>query len=207
MDLISDSDEEEPTLEKFEEQMIIESEEDVEDYGPGFMTGGPPSNLFTGWQDSAIAEGLNLSDVAFFDGQIDHTDSQAFANAIDVCSEISLGSHHFSPSPPPARRVRFADDVLRGSDGMLSPASSANNDIFPDLFMPQDTLDPTFRLLIEKDDCDDFQTITDGEDSFWDFEHNDDYNLEKAGLQDSSSECGNSSGYESGCHAYGAIVT
>ena len=208
VDLISDSDEEEPTLEKFEEQMIIESEEEnVEDYVPRFMPGASPSASFTGWQDFALDEGLFLSDVPFFQEQTEHADPQAFANAMDIFSEISLGSHRSSPSPPPPRRVRFADDVLRGSDGMLSPASSANNDIFPDLFMPQDTLDPTFRLLIENDNCDDVQSLTDGERSYWDFEHNDDFDLEKCGLQDSSSECGSSSGYESGCLGYSVIPT
>ena len=208
VDLISDSDEEEPTLEKFEEQMIIDSEEEnVEGFVSRLMPGAAPGALFNGWQDSALDDGLFLSDVPFFDEQIGRADPQAFANAIDIYSEISVGSHHFSPSPPPARRVRFADDVLRGSEGMLSPASSANNDIFPDLFMPQDTLDPTFRLLIENDNVDDVQSLTDGEDFYLEFEHNDDFDLERHGLQDSSSDCGSSSGYESGCLACGVIAT
>ncbi|MCJ1432457.1 hypothetical protein MMC27_001813 [Xylographa pallens] len=197
VDLISDSDEEEPTLEKMEERMIIDSEE--ENVG-GFVSRNfptsPPSTTSEDWHGFGVGDDSFLSDIPFFDEQIGRTDSDAFANALDLYHDSTPSRILLSPDLPPTRRVRFADDISHGSDSRTSSAT-VDNSIFPDLFMNQDSLDPMFRQLIENDNEDENHSLTDGEDSYWDLDDNEDFELEKHGLEDnSSSNGGSSSGYE-----------
>ena len=200
VDLISDSDEEEPTLEKMEERMIIDSEE--ENVG-GFVSRtfptSPPSTTSEDWQGLGFGDDSFLSDIPFFDEQIGRTDSDALANALDLYHDSTPSRSLLSPDLPTTRRVRFADDISHSSNSRTSSAT-VENSIFPDLFMNQDSLDPMFRQLIENDNEDENHSITDGEGSYWDFDDNEDFELEKHGLEDnSSSNGGSSSGYESGC--------
>ncbi|MCJ1377081.1 hypothetical protein MMC17_000171 [Xylographa soralifera] len=197
VDLISDSDEEEPTLEKMEERMIIDSEEDnVGDFVSRNIPTSPPSTTSEDWQGLGFGNDSFLSDIPFFDEQIGRTDSDAFANALDLYHDASPSRILLSPDLPPTRRVRFADDLSHSSDSRTSSATVDNN-IFPDLFMNQDSLDPMFRQLIENDNEDENHSLTDGEGSYWDLDDNEDFELEKHGLEDnSSSNGGSSSGYE-----------
>ena len=203
VDLISDSDEEEPTLEKIEERMIIDSEE--ENVG-GFVSRNfptsPPSTTSEDWQGLEFGDDSFLSDIPFFDEQIGRTDSDALTNALNLYHDSTPSRTLLSPDLPPTRRVRFADDISHSSDSRTSWAT-ADNGIFPDLFMNQDSLDPTFRQLIENDNEDENHSLTDGEGSYWELGDNEDFELEKHGLEDnSSSNGGSSSGYESGCICY-----
>jgi len=200
VDLISDSDEGEPDLEKLEERMIIDSEEENEKiifplpspfYAPGTSS--------DDWQGFQLDDGLFTSDVPFFDDQIGHIESEHFAT-VPNSDSTTVPRQRSSSSPPPARRVRFADDLTGGFNETISTASSANDDIFPDLFLNQDSLDPAFRQLIENDNDDHRQELIDAGLAFRDAEEVDDFQLEKHGLEDcSSSEAGSSSGYESRC--------
>lgn len=88
----------------------------------------------------------------------------------------------------PVRRVRFADEVTRSSS---STESEDEAPVYPDLFLPQDQLDPGFRRFLEFSND---QQNSDSEDSFSEFA-NDDRLIEELD-DDADSESG-SSGYES----------
>ncbi|KAF2500627.1 hypothetical protein BU16DRAFT_602641 [Lophium mytilinum] len=65
------------------------------------------------------------------------------------------------------KRVRFDDDV-NISDSSSSDDSDAEESMFPDLFMPQDKLDPDFRMLIENDEDEAGSLASDdSEASYW----------------------------------------
>ena len=197
VDLISDSDEEEPDLEQMEEKMIIDSEEEhVGGLVPRVHPTSPPSTSTEDWQGFDLVDDTFFSDVPFFDEEIRRTD------LIDLYHDATPIHSRDSPSPQTIRRVRFADDVSHSSTSRTASLASVDNDIFPDLFMHQDSLDPSFRRLIENDFDEEAQSLTDGEGSYWDLEDNEDFELEKHGLKDdSTSNGGSSSGYESGCIA------
>ncbi|AEO70962.1 uncharacterized protein THITE_2122879 [Thermothielavioides terrestris NRRL 8126] len=61
------------------------------------------------------------------------------------------------------RHVRFAGVPDSDSDSTTTDTSDAINDFFPDIFVEQSALDPSFRREIEADD------ETSSNDSFWDF--------------------------------------
>ncbi|MCJ1282584.1 hypothetical protein MMC26_001909 [Xylographa opegraphella] len=196
VDLISDSDEEEPILEKMEERMIIDSEEENVGFVARSFPTSPPSTTSEDWQGFGFGDDSFLSDIPFFDEQIGRTESDALTNAFDLYHDSTPSRTLMSPDLPPTRRVRFADDISHSSDSRTSTAT-VDNSIFPDLFMNQDSLDPTFRQLIENDNEDENHSLTDGEGSYWDLEDNEDFELEKHGLENnSSSNGGSSSGYE-----------
>jgi hypothetical protein len=64
---------------------------------------------------------------------------------------------------PVERHVRFAGVPDSDSDSTTSETSDSINDFFPDIFVEQSALDPSFRREIEDDD----ETSSNG--SFWDF--------------------------------------
>ena len=201
VDLISDSDEEEPTVEKIEERMIIDSEEENNiDFVPRTIKPRSSSISSDEWQGFDLEGGLFFSDMPFFDeqmGRMSHNDAASEGGLYDGGSILELDH---SPSPPPARRVRFVDDVVTAYDSTSSSNSDADNEVFPDLFMHQDSLDPGFRKMIENDNDGDANSTSDGEGSYWNLNDNEDFELEKHGLKDdgdSSDSCGSSSGYES----------
>lgn len=207
VDLISNSEEEEPEVEELEEKMIINSEEENEAvvHSPLLSTG-PPSISSGGWEGFDLDDGVFLSDVPFFDEQISRNDPNLFNevaiyNAATSFEEFdSLGPSEAVTTSTP-RRVRFEEEVRRYSDSTSTDGSDEEDDSFPDLFMQQDSLDPSFRLMIENDnDEDDGHSLTDGESSYWDLKDQEELELERHGLNgdNSSSSCGSSSGYESG---------
>ena len=178
VDLISDSEEEEPQVEQIEEQQIIDSEEE-NCPSPGSLAG------VDEWNSIEFDGSLFPTDVPFFDDQMIHASAALMATDIDF---TLMARHGSSPSPPPARRVRFVDDVRRGSTDSSSTATGDGPEMFQDPFMSQDALDPSFRSMIEND--------------------NDGFPLEdviggrRSGFgkdeDSSSSGSGSSSGYESG---------
>ena len=204
VDLISDSDEGEPTVEKIEERMIIDSEEENDAaFVPRNNKSRASSVSSDGWQGFELEGSLFLSDMPFFDEQMGRLRADDLASENDLYNGNSIIELDHSPSPPPTRRVRFADnDIIPTYDTSTSTNSDADEDVFPDLFLQQDSLDPTFRKLIENDDDEDAHSNTDGEGSCWNLDGSKDLRLEKHGRHNgnSSSSCGSSSGYESGCN-------
>ena len=208
VDLISNSEEEEPEVEELEEKMIIDSEEENEAVVQSpLLSMGPPSVSSGGWEGFDLDDGLFLSDVPFFDEQISRDDPNLFnevaiynaATSLDGFGSQALEAECTTSTPP--RRVRFEEEVQRYSDSTSTDGSDEEVDGFPDLFMQQDSLDPGFRLMIENDnDEDDGHSLTDGENSYWDLKDQEELELERHGLNgnNNSSSCGSSSGYESG---------
>lgn len=212
VDLISNSEGEEPEVEQLEEKMIIDSEEENEaTVQSPILSMGPPSISSGGWDGFDLDDGVFLSDVPFFDEQISRYDP----NLIDEIAIYNAAASFEGPdsqdieidldavTSATTRRVRFEEEVRQYSDSASTTGSDdEDEDGFPDLFMHQDSLDPSFRLMIENDnDEDDGNSLTDGEGSYWDLRDREDFELEKHGLDgnDGSSSCGSSSGYESGC--------
>lgn len=198
VDFISDSDEEEPSVEQLEEKMIIASEEgngtDEKTLGPS----APPSVSSVEWEGFDLDDGIFLADVPFFDDEIGRTEPNVPRTETDIYNLDALYTREPLPSPTP-RRVRFADAEQHHSSSSSTHTSDAEDDAFPDLFLQQDSLDPHFRLMIEDDnDAGDGNIVSDGEGSCWDFDEHENFELEKHGLDESSgSSCGSSSGYES----------
>jgi hypothetical protein len=181
VDLISDSEEDEPDVEVAEEQAIIDSAEEDDD---DLHSTPRPS------QD----------------------DDQSSWNGFDVESEDDLGEHNpffneqFGRTHPsvnalfevndntsPTRRVRFdlSDDNTADSEDDLEG-------LFPDIFLPQDRLDPGFRRLLERDDDQD----SSGNESYWDINNSDENSPSKqdGADSDSDSDSAGSSGYDCGWH-------
>lgn len=198
VDFISDSDEEEPSVEQLEEKMIIDSEEanETDEKTPG--PSAPSSVSSVEWEGFDLDDGIFLADIPFFDDEIGRTEPNVLGSEIDIHGVDALHTGEPLPSPTP-RRVRFADAEQHQSSSSSTRASDAEDDAFPDLFLQQDSLDPYFRLLIENDnDAADGISVSDGEGSCWDFDEHENFELEKHGLDESSgSSCGSSSGYES----------
>ena len=196
VDLISDSEEEEPSVEQLEEKIIIDSEENDSDEKP-IGPAAPPSVSSVEWDGFDVDDGIFLADVPFFDDEIGRTEP----NVLDEIGIYDVGSLYTGdPSPSPTkRRVRFVDTVQHQSSNSSTHTSDVEADAFPDIFLQQDSLDPHFRLLIENDnDAGDGNIVSDGEGSCWDFDYNENIELEKHGLEESSGgSCGSSSGYES----------
>ncbi|KAA6416143.1 MAG: hypothetical protein FRX48_00862 [Lasallia pustulata] len=197
VDFISDSEEEEPSVEQLEEKMIIDSEEanESDEQAPG--PSAAPSASSVDWEGFDLDDGIFLADIPFFDDEIGRTEPNVLGSEIDVHDINALCTG--GPLPSPTRRhVRFADAEQHRSSNSSTHTSDAEDDVFPDLFLQQDSLDPYFRLLIENDnDVGDGNIVSDGEGSCWDFGDHENFELEKHGLAESSgSACGSSSGYE-----------
>lgn len=170
VDLISDSEEDEPNVEKLEERNIIESEEayDVNTTPPSFETS-------DGWEGFELEDGLFLDDVPFFDEQYGRTDSNILDSEMELFQSASIFDGFPSPTPPSPspRRVRFKEPISQLSND--SDMDSDNGDINV-LFHP---------VAIP--------TVPSGKDiDFGDPEL--DYE------DDEGSSVGSSSGYESGLH-------
>jgi hypothetical protein len=199
VDLISDSEEDEPDVEVAEEQAIIESAEDEdededEDDDDSDSTPRPSvKDDQDNWDDFSVdgAQDVLDDDSHFFE---DHM-SRMHASDHDIEATVWASKNISSGSPEP-RRVRF-----HFSDS--SSTASDNDDMYPDLFMDQDSLAPSFRKRIENDEDEQHPSSEDG--SCWDFDG------ERASARDSDeeSESGGStgsSGYESGCSLYIGVM-
>lgn len=77
--------------------------------------------------------------------------------------ELPAGRGPDHPATPVERHVRFAGVPDSDSDSTTSETSDSINDFFPDIFVEQSALDPSFRREIEDDD------ETSSNDSFWNF--------------------------------------
>ena len=186
VDLISDSEEIDRTLEQIEEKIIIDSEEE----DGVFSTSNP--FFISDWGDlDAMDDQFSISNVSLFEEQIHragHTESDAVLEPTAVLDEISLSN------PPPRRRVRFADILESASEG--SAINSEDQDTtFPDLFLEQNHLDPSFRRAIEYSD--DTPGAVFDPYAGWDGMQGSFGLHDDLGEEDSQSLCESSSGYES----------
>lgn len=133
VDQISDSEEDEPDVEVAEEQAIIESEDDQSTPRP-FAEDEEP------WEGFAMEEDEILDqNVAFFD---EHLAALALAAEGDVFLTGASGDEHTS-----TRRVHFNISDSETND-------DEEDSFFPDIFLPKDELDSSFRREIDRDDGD-----------------------------------------------------
>ena len=173
VDLISDSEEDEPNVEQLEERNIIDSEEaEVLNTAPAYL------DASDGWEGFELEDGLFLEDVPFFDPRYEPTCSNILDSEMELFQSASIFDGFPSPpvpSPSPARRVRFKEPLAQLSDD--SDMDSDGGDINV-LFSPVAT--PTLPSGADLD--------LDG--PFLDYE------------DDDGSSVGSSSGYESGWHNF-----
>ncbi|TAQ86034.1 hypothetical protein B7494_g5640 [Chlorociboria aeruginascens] len=191
VDLISDSEEEEPDVEVVEEQAIIASAEDELDDASIFTPRPSIDGDQSSWDGSALAsqDAILGENTHFFDDHIsrmhapDHDTEATTWNATNGHSEYHTVSETI-------RRVHFD---LSDSSG----SGSEIDDIFPDIFLDQSSLHPGFRRIIENDDGVDEQDDF-SDDGYWDIQGS---GAENA-IEESEEECDNSdssvgsSGYE-----------
>lgn len=189
VDLVTDSEEDEPDVEVAEEQAIIESEEEDD-----FDVPQPDAFEHETWNGFDLDE----SPGAYFDEQIAPADSpDVFTGA---SGWIAGAETEDESQPEAARRVRFD---LSDSDSAPSDTEDNDNDnIFPDIFLDQGSLDPGFRRTIENDHNKDNDDPASDDGSYWDFDGeneveivDEDHDLAADSESGSSSE--SSSGYES----------
>ena len=112
VDLISDSEEDEPNVEKLEEKNIIESEE-----ADGLITGPPNFETSDIWEGFELDD-MALEDIPFFDEQYGRTDSSIFDTDMQLFQPAYIIDEFPSPpapSPSP-RRVRFKEPISNDSD-------------------------------------------------------------------------------------------
>jgi hypothetical protein len=112
-------------------------------------------------EDEAEAEDADpADDSASWDGILSETEDLAPAAPL-----TSDNLDQLAAAIPVERHVRFAGVPDSDSDSTTSETSEING-FFPDIFVEQSALDPSFRREIENDD----ETSSNG--SFWDFHHN-----------------------------------
>lgn len=195
VELISDSEEDEPDVEVAEEQAIIQSEEEDDDDA---MQSTPRPSLdddqssWDGFGDMNSQE--VLGDIPFFEDHISRMDAPDHDTESAAWNATNGDDSDEESSPDIPRRVRF--DLSDSS----STISDNEDNIFPDIFLDQNSLDPTFRKIIENgDDNEDEPGISSDEGSYWDFRGSDAENVVEGSGDDgqNDSDCSTgSSGYE-----------
>jgi hypothetical protein len=192
VDLISESEDEEPSVEKLEERLIIDSEEE-NDLCLDISLPSSPILHRSDLSEFKLADGLFLSDVPFFEEQLSRGEA---ISAQDVASwnatEAFPRSRSEDLNTKSKPRVRFQDV---GSSDSSSSTSDDQLEFFPDLIMEQDRLDASFRQMIENDDL--RSGGSDGSGSYWDY-RGDDFAGDVQMENSSTGSSGSSSGYESG---------
>lgn len=177
VDLISDTEEDEPDVEVAEEQAIIESEEDEID-----DTVLQPDKD----DDQGSWAGFDLDDEPTFGGG-----DPLFHEEITRTSTPNMYAETTAWEATNSRRVRF--------DLSDSDSSDTEVNIFPDIFLDQSSLDPQFRQTIENDHNKDNDDPPSSEGSYWDFRGDEVDMTENAGIENDEESDGStgSSGYES----------
>lgn len=189
VDLISDSEEDEPDVEVAEEQAIIESAEDDEDDDESVSTPRPSiEDDQSNWDGFSVDASQDVlgDDLHFFD------DHMARMHAPDHDTEATVwASKNIASGSPEPRRVRF------NLSDSSSTASDNDDLLYPDLFMDQESLAPSFRKRIENDDDEQNPSSEDG--SYWDFDGGEKPLTHEDDEASDSGDSTGSSGYESGC--------
>jgi hypothetical protein len=193
IDLISESDGDEPDVEAAEARNIIDSEEESTD-GKRIRVppSSPPPSVTSDWEgfdldDDPFSANLDfMSDTFPPMNHLFHDEIESLTTANETGGQENL-------RPAESKRVRFRDDVLVSSDSSCSTSSDGDDHGFPDLFMQQDLLDPQFRRMIEteQDNDDGGSGSTDGEGSYWDLRGSDDACDEQSSIIDRHCFTGN----------------
>ena len=195
VDLISESDDEDD-IEREEEKVIIDSEEENGKIKVGKRH---RSRSRSGEAWSGFSQDTTSADAPFFDEHFGRTERYSGFELYSP-SHLEIDKVSSEARTPQKRRVRFVDEVPQSSSSSsTSTTSEIGTELFPDLFLQQDRLDPSFRQLIENDNEDGERSMTDGKGSYWDLDRNGDGErlpeVYELGDESSSSE-GSSSGYE-----------
>lgn len=186
VELVSDDEEDDPDVESAEEAAIIESEDEVSDDED---SGSPRPSI-----DDEVWEGFGSTQEVLGDQDKFFDDHMARMSAPDHDIESTVWNATNSKaesdkSTEDTRRVRFD----------LSDSSSESDmelDIFPDIFLEQNSLDPGFRRAVEADEYEDGPSSEEG---YWDLRGSGDE--APPGESDSEADESSSSGsseYESG---------
>ena len=200
VDLISESGDEEPTLENVEERAIIESEEDNASRSFPISPPNSPSDAFS--IASADLENPDLDISPWF------TDDLFFTEQINLLNHDSLAYgreyHEFTdgPDPPleveevPQRRVRFAEPLMLPSEDEATHFPGSNDAPCPSGLIGTNNLCPTGGDPSSERGS----PVTDGEAVRVDSDTGEAISCENAvvkGNDDAASSAGSSSGYES----------
>lgn len=113
VDLISESEADEPNVEQVEERKIIESEE-AHDLNT------TPANVEAsdGWEGFELDDGFFPANIPFFDEQYDRTDRSILESEMALFQSANIFDELPSPSPPSPspRRVRFKEPISQLSN-------------------------------------------------------------------------------------------
>ncbi|KAL3259248.1 hypothetical protein ABHI18_005404 [Aspergillus niger] len=177
VDYISDgSDDEEQDVEKLEELLIVESENE----NPvGGILAAPGADAWAG--PNVFDDHMILSAASFFDEEQLYTAMEAFGET-DMASETAIET-------PVPRRVHFEEDSDSSSD-----SDSHTEDEIPSDFLQQDSLDPQLRRMIDNDNENLSRRRRQSEEMYADsdYGHSNIYHVESDAISDGSE----SSGYE-----------
>lgn len=178
VDYITDDDNEEHDVEKLEELLIVESE-DEQRFG-GMIAASDAGNAGEWAGTDGFSDHMLLAGASFFD------DEQLYG-AMDVFGETGFASEAAAETPVP-RHVHFEQNHDSSSD-----SDSHTDDEIPSDFLHQDSLDPQLRRMIENDNEMNRQHRRQSDETFGDadYGHSNIYHAES----DAVSEDG--SGYES----------
>jgi hypothetical protein len=156
VNLISDGEEDDPDVEKVEEELIMRTGTPLDSTDATDATG-----LFS-FEDARnyIPNGVYDMEISHLEDILGMSDRN-FASHL-ASQNVSFDGRKYSDSS--AKRVRFAID----GDSDSSASSTDIDGMFPDIFADQESLPPMLQQLIEND-TDGGDSITDGEGSYWDF--------------------------------------
>lgn len=177
VDYITDDDNEEHNVEKLEELLIVQSE-DEQRFG-GMMAASDAGNTDQWAGAEAFNDHMLLSGASFFD-------DEHLYGAMDTFGETGFASEAAAETPVP-RHVHFEDH------DSSSDSDSHTEDEIPSDFLHQDSLDPQLRRMIESDNDTNRNRRRQSDETFGDadYGHGNIYHAES----DAVSEGG--SGYES----------
>ncbi|MCJ1314025.1 hypothetical protein MMC25_007705 [Agyrium rufum] len=198
IDAFTDADQEESLIEELEEQDIIADEEEAAAAAMDLFS--LPSSPFSqDWNGFDLEGGLFLDNVPYFDQQLNRSDPADLAIDIGLFNAAPTQCENASTNPvtPAPRRVHFADDVLDTKSTYISDLEEIESGYPKPPFLDQDDLDPSFRTLMDDENDFEVRTVSDDDAVYGDFQKNAEFEYEKFGLDDSSSDesCGKS-GYE-----------
>lgn len=136
VDYITDDDDEDRDVEKVEELMILESEDE---HRLGSILSTSDVADATAWAGPGVfGEQMILADASLFDEEQIYT-------TLEALGEAALTSEAAIETPVP-RRVHFEQDSDSSSD-----SDSNSDDDIPSDFLQQDSLDPQLRRMIDND--------------------------------------------------------
>ena len=165
VDLISDSEDDETTVELDEEQNIICSEEEIDTVpaGDSMQKRGSldddDDNIRVDNEDGSKELKANLQGSRIL-GRVPPSDAECaymnpyFANEMEMFNAANVCERTQSTAFPETKHVHFQDEIF-DSDGSCSVTSSDDESGLLGPFMCQDQLDPDFRSLIENDEDED----------------------------------------------------